>query len=190
MCEFFLQNGRMENSPIFGTLLREHRKAKGLSLWKFSVAIPYRQANIQRIERGLVEPRVRLAMRLLTVLGVDVGAFMEEMAVKEDLLPTKSTQSDDLVPVLNTAPEKGLEPLGKLLRETRKAYQKSQNAICKAAGYTTRNLIIVENGKQNPKISTVLKLVCAIGCDVAQFFNELARRYQAQEADEAECGQQ
>ncbi|MBQ7608167.1 MAG: helix-turn-helix transcriptional regulator [Desulfovibrionaceae bacterium] len=153
----------MENSPIFGTLLKEHRKAKGLSLWKFSVAILYRQANIQRIERGLVEPRVRLAMRLLTVLGVDVGAFMEEMAVKKDLLPTKSTQRDALVPVLNTAREKGLEPPGKLLRETRKAYQKSQNAICKAARYTTRNLIIVENGKQNPKISTVLKLVCAIG---------------------------
>ena len=109
----------MEKSPIFGTLLREHRKAKGLSLWKFSVAIPYRQANIQRIERGLVEPRVRLAMRLLTVLEVDVGAFMDEMAVKENLLPSKSTQRDSLVPVLNITLEKGLKPLGMLLCETR-----------------------------------------------------------------------
>ena len=125
-------------------------------------------------------------MRLPAVLGVDIGAFMVEMAVREALTIINSTSPQSLTQIsLNLdLTDKTIDPFGKLLRETRKVYNKSQNALCTAAGYTTRNLIIVENGKQNPKISTALKLVCAIGCDVAQFFDELARLYQEQQAME------
>ncbi len=176
----------MEKSSTFGTLLREYRKRKGLSLWNYSIAIPYRQGNIQRIERGVVEPRVRLALHLLDVLEVDVGAFMVEMAVREGLTVINPTSPQNLTQIsLNLdLTDKAIDPFGKLFRETRMVYKKSQSAICTAAGYTTRNLIIVENGKQNPKISTALRLVCAIGCDVGQFFNELARLYQEQQANE------
>ncbi|MBQ7607650.1 MAG: helix-turn-helix transcriptional regulator [Desulfovibrionaceae bacterium] len=64
-----------------------------------------------------------------------------------------------------------------LLRETRVAHAVSQKTLSAIAGYSIRNLISVENGKQNPLVSTALNLASATGCDLEWFFDELAKRY-------------
>ena len=172
----------MDKKCTYGPLLREYRQKHGISLWNLAIRVPYRQGNLQRIERGITEPRVGLAMRLLMAIGVDTGNFMLNLAINAGLridageTRTRRTEGDGIE---NLLPEhrQNAAYFGYLLRKTRLIYGQSQKNLAEEAGYTVRNLINVENGRQEPGIMTALKLVCATGCDVAWFFNELTEYY-------------
>ena len=167
---------------MFGPMLREARKRCGMPIWRVAATAPHHQGNLQRIERGITEPRVGLALRLLMAIGVDTGSFMENLAIKAGWRqhPGEShpPRADANAVVVRIADSKeDVIPFGPLLRRTRLVYGQSQKHLAEQAGYTVRNLINVENGRQEPGIMTALKLVCTTGCDVASFFNELAVRY-------------
>ena len=184
----------MNTQILFGPALREARLALEIPLWKFATAIPHHQGNIQRIERGIREPRIDLAMRCLLALkklkGLEIGTFMSSLAIKAGL---RSTHGETVEKKLHSgklrlqAPnsDQNLPPFAVLLRETRVAHALSQKALASAAGYSIRNLISVENGRQNPLVSTALSLASATGCDLACFFNELAKRVSEEQQDSA-----
>lgn len=167
----------------FGHVFREQRVIQGISLWNLALAIPYRQGNIQRIERGLHEPRLGLAMRMLSAIGVDAGLVLEELARAEGLLPGKEEPAGETGPKpfharMSDSEKSGdteVHPFGGLLRECRLEHGKSQKLVAESAGYTLRNLINVEKGTQEPGVMLALRLVIASGGDPKIFFGSLQR---------------
>ena len=64
---------------------------------------------------------------------------------------------------------------GFLLKQARLANNLNQMKIADASGYTVRSLISVEKGRQEPRLTTALRLVWATGYDAVNFFNEFNR---------------
>lgn len=169
----------MEKDPCpFGPIFREQRKIQGISLWNLAIRIPYRQANIQRIERGLHEPRISLAIQMLSALGVDAGCVLNELAMREGLLHdhVKQVQRIDWerlqwdvfqTETVNNA----RSPFGLFLRASRLASGRTQKAVAESAGYALRNLANVEKGIQDPGVFLALKLVLAACGDPGAFFH-------------------
>lgn len=65
-------------------MLRKERDNRGIALWKFAASVPFPASNIQRIEVGITEPRIGIAMKMLAALDVDGGAFMQTLAEAQD----------------------------------------------------------------------------------------------------------
>lgn len=64
---------------------------------------------------------------------------------------------------------------GLLLKRARMVTNLSQMKIADASGYTVRSLISVEKGRQEPRITTALRLVWATGYDAVSFFDAYIR---------------
>ena len=63
------------------TKLREHRQARGLDQAELAALVGVRRETIGRLEKGLYNPSLKLAMDLAKVLGVSVEelfSFQEE----------------------------------------------------------------------------------------------------------------
>ena len=65
-------------------MLREERLLKNIQLWRFAASVPFPVSNIKRIEDGLTEPRIGIAMRMLAALDVDAGSFMKNLALSQN----------------------------------------------------------------------------------------------------------
>ena len=162
----------------FGQMFREQRKAQGISIWTLALRLPYRQGNIQRIERGLHEPRIGLAIRMLSAIEVNAGTVLETLARQERLLDGEEENvhflEPDPVEWESYDRLKAVKcPFGPLLRECRLEYGTSQRIVAETTGYTLRNLINVEKGAQEPGVMLALKLVIASGGIPKIFFHKL-----------------
>ncbi len=63
------------------TKLREHRQARGLDQAELAALVGVRRETIGRLEKGLYNPSLKLAMDLAKVFGVSVEelfSFQEE----------------------------------------------------------------------------------------------------------------
>ena len=158
-------------------MFRQEREQKEISQWTVSVRLQHHTRNIQRIEGGLRQPGVLLALRMVAAVGTDPGEFFEALSPKiareryDGLLsPTKRVR------VTYQPPEatEGLKSLfGPLLVQARQAVGMSQTAMAKYAGYNLRNINAVEKGKQEPGVMSALALVTATGVDIREFFVQL-----------------
>lgn len=162
----------------FGSIFREQRKKQGISLWSLAIRIPYRPANIQRIERGLHEPRIGLAIRMLSALDVDAGHVFNELARREGLLlgnarqrPLMDWESVKWELFRKKKLDQARSPFGFFLRETRMLMGRTQKAVAEDAGYTLRNLANVEKGIQDPGVFLALRLALAAYGDPKPFFH-------------------
>lgn len=174
----------MENCCPFGIQLREERKRRNIPLWKFAATVPYPVSNVQRIETGVTEPRIGIAMKMLAALDVDVGAFMQTLAEAQDWQQYDSPNGyagDKLASIVeNMMTEDGIlthDP--KLIyvlffRRVRVSCKLTQAVIADRANYTVRSLIYLEGGKQEPMIMGALKLAWATGIGVKDFFGSYA----------------
>lgn len=161
----------------FGPAFRREREQRKISQWTVSVRLQYHTRNIQRIEGGLRQPGVLLALRMVAAVDADPGKFFETLCQKiaseryDGLLsPTKRVR------VTYQPPEatEGLKSLfGPLLAQARQAVGMSQTAMAKYAGYNLRNINAVEKGKQEPGVMSALALVTATGVDIREFFDQL-----------------
>lgn len=147
-------------------------------MWNLAIRIPYRQANIQRIERGLHEPRVSLAIRMLSALGVDAGCVLDTLARREGLLNVDVKRIpwidwEKLKWNVFRTEQQGTvrSPFGLFLRASRLASGKTQKAVAESAGYALRNLANVEKGIQDPGIFLALRLALAAYGDPKIFFH-------------------
>lgn len=173
----------MKNCPHFGQLIRLERERKNIPLWKLAATIPFPQSNVNRIELGQTEPRIGLAMRILYALGVQAGDFMQNLAIQIKLLPDKAMdgrrpeipffelENEILCRVAATP----AAIFGALLKQARIANKKTQLQVAETAGYTTRSLILVEQGKQEPGLVSAMKLVVATDASVNNFFDLYCR---------------
>lgn len=170
----------------FGQFFRTMREQQGVSLWRLSVGLPYPQGNIQRIERGLHEPRIELALRLITALGLNAGGVLDDLARQEGWIGEESgVQPYSVAHAKRGSPDEALADaclLGPLLRERRLLYGKSQKCVAEYADYSVRNLINVEKGTQEPGVIIALKLVIATGDSPRTFFDLLQQQIQEREA--------
>lgn len=169
----------------FGPFFRQERKAKNISQWHIVHKMSTYLANIQRIEAGIQQPGVHLALRLINVIGVKPGDFMQKFA--RECLPylPQSISPIDHVSILYEIPllKEGQKSLfGLFLVQARLAGTVSQTAMAKAAKYSLRNINTVESGRQEPGIMTALALVMTTGVDVREFFNTLYACWREQQA--------
>ena len=176
----------MKNCSQFGIILRKEREKKGIPLWKLAASVPFPASNLQRIETGITEPRICTAMKILATLGGDAGSFMQTLAESQswDIYQAPERFSAEILAVileelcaegsvLDVCP-KGL--FGIYFRRVRVILELSQSAIATRSDYTTRSLIAVESGNQEPKIMRALQLVWVTGVPVSSFFKLLAQR--------------
>ena len=169
----------------FGPFFRHERKAKNISQWHIVHEMGNYLANIQRIEAGIQQPGVHLALRLISAIGVQPGDFMQKLACEllhylpQNLSPIGHVQISYEMPLLKEG-QKSL--FGLFLVQARLAGVVSQTAMAKAANYNLRNINGVENGRQEPGIMTALALVMTTGVDVREFFNILHACWLEQQA--------
>lgn len=171
------------NCSLFGQLIRLERERKNIPLWKLAATIPFPQSNVNRIELGQTEPRIGLAMRILFALEVQAGDFMLNLAIQMKLLPDKAVEGDrPELPFLGLENENlcrdTVTPasiFGLMLKQARIANNKTQSQVAETAGYTTRSLILVEQGKQEPGLVSAMKLVVATGVELDNFFDLYCR---------------
>ena len=60
-------------------MFRREREQKKVSQWAVAIRLQYHMRNIQRIEGGLRQPGVRLALRMAAVADADTGEFFEAL---------------------------------------------------------------------------------------------------------------
>jgi len=60
--------------------LRELRKARGLSLEEVAYLASVDAATVSRVERGLVRPQARTAIRMARALGISAGRMRTMLA--------------------------------------------------------------------------------------------------------------
>lgn len=163
-------------SRFFGAGLAALRLRRNISQWTLAVRIPYHIRNIQRIEKGLSQPGVSLALKLLQALDVRPGDFLSALAEEHaGELPSRvSTLPEVSVHYIKPAPDTGRKSIfGLMLNQARVATGVSQTTMASAAAYSLRNINYVEKGRQEPGIMTALALVMALGVNTGVFFNEL-----------------
>ena len=161
---------------FFGEEFKNLRVAKKLSQWDIALKIPYHIRNIQRIEKGLTQPGITLAFKLIHALDELPGDFLSRFVAKhKDILPTSISPLETINISYVSPPLHGIpkSPFGPFLLQARVASCISQTAMAKAAGYNLRNINAVEKGKQEPGIITALSLVLTTGVNIKTFFNSL-----------------
>lgn len=61
-----------------GRNIRKAREAKGLSLRAFATSIGYDYAELSKLERGLIDPRVSTVLRIGDALGMTFEELFKE----------------------------------------------------------------------------------------------------------------
>lgn len=165
-------------------MLREERKRKNIPLWKLAASLPFPVSNLQRIEAGVTEPRIGLAMKTLVALNVDAGSFMQSLAELQSwqkydaqagiargkivtIAQNMLSEGDSVHPDSNAL-------FGLFFRRVRVACNLTQTIIAERANYTVRSLIYLEGGKQEPLVMRALELVGVMGVEISPFFESLA----------------
>ena len=163
---------------IFSQLFRDVRMNSGLSQWIVSVKAGTHLSNVNQIEAGHQEPRILVAMRLVSACGADLNSFFSELAERmglyshavrtnsfmEELEKGKTSYSSESVEITG---------YGGLLRYCRTQKGLSQKTIANSIHYDLRSLQRVEKGEQEPKVTTAVKLVAAVEMPPGQFFEWL-----------------
>lgn len=167
----------MQNfTRLFGIEFKNLRQEKNCSQWEIALKIPYHIRNIQRIEKGVTQPGIRLSFKLLQTLDILPGDFLTQLWVKyRDELPSSISPISQvkISYALLSAPDLPKSLFGPFLHQARMVACISQTAMAKAASYNLRNINAVEKGMQEPGIMTALGLVLTTGVDVREFFNRL-----------------
>lgn len=169
----------MEGSVCpFGAAFRRERQQREISQWMLAKRLDYHTRNIQRIEGGLRQPGVELALRMLEAIGADPGEFFRLLCVeateKSDTTPSVLPGSVDVAYQKPEAAEGMRSFFGPLLVQARQAAGMSQTAMARRAGYNLRNVNTVERGRQEPGVMSALALAAATGVEVGDFFAHLA----------------
>lgn len=158
-------------------MFRREREQKKISQWTVAVRLQHHTRNIQRIEGGLRQPGVLLALRMVVAVDADPGKFFEtlfEESVGEALDGASSPTTRVSVTYQPLGAIEGLKSIfGPLLAQARLAVGMSQTAMAKSAGYNLRNVNAVEKGQQEPGVMSALALVAATGVDIREFFDQL-----------------
>ena len=158
-------------------MFRREREQKKISQWTVSVRLQHHTRNIQRIEGGLRQPGVLLALRMVVAVDAEPGEFFEtlfEESVGEALDGASSPTTRVSVTYQPLGAIEGLKSIfGPLLAQARLAVGMSQTAMAKSAGYNLRNVNAVEKGQQEPGVMSALALVAATGGDIRYFFDQL-----------------
>lgn len=148
-----------------------------VSQWTLAVRLPYHIRNLQRIEGGVRQPGVMLALRMVVGVRAVPGDFFQrllEADTTRSLCPAEQPYKP--VPVMYHHPEVEEDTkclFGPLLAQARVAGGVSQTAMAKTAKYNLRNVNAVEKGRQEPGVMSALALVAATGVGIRDFFNSL-----------------
>lgn len=179
----------MKEKCPFGPLFAMHRKRRAVSLWQLCLNLRYQPRNFQRIENGSQEPRLGLALRMLNVLDMDSGEFLVELAELAGMANTGGTRPTALPSTGNIATTYTLtQTFGALLVQARRLGGHTQQDLADATGFHLRNMTKIENGLQEPRIMTALKLVIATGCGVGPFFRMLVKQTQVDASNDPQPG--
>jgi len=176
-----------KNSNIscpFGPALVEVRKLHNISQSGLSILAKFNVTNLRKIEKGVMQPGVSIAVRLVAATGADVGNFFQGFAEDNGLIPSSGVPGSGNAAESVSALIKGLQLptekrheiksiFGLLFKKVRLYYGVTQKVVAGSAQYNLRNLLNVENGQQEPGIMTALAMVCATGVDVKAFFGKL-----------------
>jgi DNA-binding XRE family transcriptional regulator len=153
--------------------------------WLLAARCEVVASNLRKIEKGVTQPGVMLAVRIIAALETNVGDVFRELAMKVGYISPEeqSISRNDEAQIrinqeiikTNFCGEDDSCVFGPFLKSVRVKFNVSQQAIARFAKYHIRNILEVESGRREPGAMTALALVCATGCDVAWFFNQLAK---------------
>lgn len=153
--------------------------------WLLAARCEVVAANLRKIEKGVTQPSITLAVRLLMATGADVGSCMTVLAY--DAFSTVAAPDK---PLLVTSCNKDVDDsfrsalvqcheetcftkhvFGRFLKEARTFYGVSQKKLAESANYHLRNMLEVESGRRDPSVMTALAMVFYTGCNVGIFFD-------------------
>lgn len=160
----------------FGLALVQLRKEKEISQSRLSILGEFNVTNLRRVEKGLMQPGISIAVRLVLATGTDIDIFFNQLAEKEKLILPKSKKS--IENNLNVAEATQIKhfigkikteelasaksPFGLLFSNFRRKYQVSQKIVAEFAQYDARNILNIEKGKQDPGVMHALAMTCAV----------------------------
>ena len=183
------------DSHYFGVALVAARMSRGISQSRLGFLAACNVTSLRKIEKGMVQPGVSTAIRLVAATGESVGAFFQKLAedsALSSLHGTAAPGSSCASPHEDDAAERTCD--GTLMDRSGRKGRAGKN-VCsvgngdpqkvkalfgplfrkvRAAQYNLRNLFNVEAGSQEPGVMVALAMVCATGCDVRWFFSTLA----------------
>lgn len=168
-----------EQVSQFGPFFRSRRNSMKIGIWPLCVKISMYPANLIRIEKGIQEPRLDIALKMISGLSIQMGNFFAGLCHFADVNyqpREKESETHNLYDCHIDCSSLGLL-FGGLLQYSRIISCQSQKQLAEAASIHLRNLTNIENGTQIPRVMTAIRLVCGTNCDVEKFFNELEKRY-------------
>ena len=148
------QNDREDISP-FARIIREHRRAKGLSGTTLSRALGFGDTYIARLERG--------ARSIPPKKVLHIANFFGYKSVPDDWL-TALDVSGQVYRNRSEVKEADLPPLGREIRRIRNRLLLSQHDVCRALGWGLQKMTTIElgvvavNDETLAQIAKVLKL--------------------------------
>lgn len=163
-----------ELKQILARIFREYRRQSGYSQWKLSILAEIHPRSIQKIEGGELQPGVMLAVRLVSAMGSNVGFFFADLAKEANLMRHESMPRLWQEVDEEEAWKECKCLFGPFFRQIRIANRITQQTLSDATGYTLRNILNTEKGRQEPAVMTALNMVAVTGVDISIFFNRLA----------------
>ncbi len=161
----------------FGPAFVKLRTDYQLTQWHISATARYHVTNLSKLEKGMHQPGVMLALRLAIVTGGNVGEFFQQLWKRNvaDMLRGRTAPQNAMPPIdMAALRAEGVRcPFGPLLLQVRLHNGVSQRSIAELSGYNLRNMGKVEKGQQEPGIMTALEMVAAAGGEVGAFFRIL-----------------
>ena len=168
-----------EQISPFGPFFRNRRNSLNIGIWPFCVRISMYPANLVRIEKGVQDPRLDIALKMVCGLDIMIVDFFTEFC---DVIKLSLSQKNAFIDNLSTCDHLGSYNslgllFGDLLCHARRQTGRTQKMLAETAGIHLRNLTKIENGAQIPRVMTAIRLVCATGCGVRNFFNNFEKWY-------------
>ncbi len=174
---------KLEENKIcpFGIALYKVRKEKNISSARLSMKSETFSSHLLHIEKGIAQPSVMVAFRLVLALNLDLSVFFKDLAssqnlIQNDYILASNDKDFDLIidNILIIEPLTAKNIFGLLYKEIRKYYKVTQKEVASISGYAIRNIQKVENEEQNPSVMNALAIICAVGqkanIDIGIFF--------------------
>ena len=76
----------MQEISHFGPTFAKFREKRGYNLWQLCLKLGCHRRNFERIQKGVQEPRLTLALRMLYSIEVGFGDFFSHLAAQTELV--------------------------------------------------------------------------------------------------------
>ncbi|MFP4430969.1 MAG: helix-turn-helix domain-containing protein [Spirochaetota bacterium] len=146
------------------TRIASRRLELGLSQETLAREAGLHRNTVAYYERGITEPTLCSITRILMTLGTKGLQFDDKRGISSLEVPGSSA-----LPLSMVSRETALEVFGAAVESRRSVFGCSQECLAERMGCSRNTVGEIERGEVDPKITTILKIFCALNVSLVTY---------------------